>query len=798
MNAENTIKTEVYGFNDCVLDVDRRELSRADDVVTLQPKAFELLLFLVRNRHRAVDKDEIQDVLWPRSIVTETALTRCVMKARRAVGDDAERQSVIRTVHGHGYRFVAQLDDDRPEPAAEPALEPVAEPATGTATGVRPPLRTPRRPWLIAAAAAFVATGFAWWLLGPTAIGSETRLAVLPVANATGDDDLGWVRTGMMSLMNRMLESRGVQVVGEKDILDLAGEQPLTMLTRADSPFVQALADTIAPTHTLAASLDRDDDLYRLSVVLAGGAREQRRTFVGREPAELAQQAAETVANLVHIGTPPDDHVHDVSDDPFLNEAYARAMSLQFEGDYEEAKRFFEVIIEQDPSLFWPRYEYALCVRNLRDWEMAERLLTAIVEEVTAAGRTDLQAITNNGLGILYMQQRRNEEAVQAFERVETFALQADKPMYVVTANVNLAIVTRNMGDVDRAAAHLEKAWGLLQKMDLRSYPGTFHNTYAGILLRLGKLTDAETHALKAIENFQLTGKRLFAAYAQSRLSVIYRAAGRYDEAFELAERSLAVRREFNDPSGVASSLMSLSEISVDRGDITRARIYAEQVLDIGVSTDDADARAMAHAQIAETDRIAGELQRALDHYREARALYMTLDDPLAVAGVDAGIARTMLELGRHAEAEALARALLESARDAGSDRDEARALILLGEIERARGRAAEAAGLLEQSLEIARRNGDEALGYAVHLSLANALLDADGFDRASEHVEYVVLARPTSADTLRLLARVAWARNDPAASLEAMTEARNRAGETWRAEDEADLERYRAAASGD
>ena len=49
--------------------------------VTMQPKAFELLLYLIRNRHRAVDKDELQDALWPRSIVTETALTRCVMKA---------------------------------------------------------------------------------------------------------------------------------------------------------------------------------------------------------------------------------------------------------------------------------------------------------------------------------------------------------------------------------------------------------------------------------------------------------------------------------------------------------------------------------------------------------------------------------------------------------------------------------------------------------------------------------------------------------------------------------------------
>ena len=89
------------------------------ETVTTQPKAFELLLYLVRNRSRAVDKDELQDALWPRSIVTETALTRCVMKARRAVGDDADKQAVIKTVHGHGYRFVADIREAPPtEPAA--------------------------------------------------------------------------------------------------------------------------------------------------------------------------------------------------------------------------------------------------------------------------------------------------------------------------------------------------------------------------------------------------------------------------------------------------------------------------------------------------------------------------------------------------------------------------------------------------------------------------------------------------------------------------------------------------------
>ena len=90
----------VIRFNDCEFDPDRRELRRNGEIVPLEPRVFALLLYLIEQRHRAVDKDEIQDSVWSGVIVSETALTRAIMKARRAVGDSADAQAVIRTVHG--------------------------------------------------------------------------------------------------------------------------------------------------------------------------------------------------------------------------------------------------------------------------------------------------------------------------------------------------------------------------------------------------------------------------------------------------------------------------------------------------------------------------------------------------------------------------------------------------------------------------------------------------------------------------------------------------------------------------
>lgn len=100
----------VYRFAACELDLRRRELRRNGRPVTTQPKVFDLIAYLAEHRDRVVGKAEIQDAIWPGVVVTETSLTQAIRKARRALGDETNQQGIIRTIHGHGYRFVAAID----------------------------------------------------------------------------------------------------------------------------------------------------------------------------------------------------------------------------------------------------------------------------------------------------------------------------------------------------------------------------------------------------------------------------------------------------------------------------------------------------------------------------------------------------------------------------------------------------------------------------------------------------------------------------------------------------------------
>jgi DNA-binding winged helix-turn-helix (wHTH) protein len=99
----------VFRFGSYELDPAARELRRDGVVQPIQPKVFDLLIHLVRNRHRAVDRDELLRVLWPDVRVTPASVSRALKSARRALGDDGHRQFLIRTVAGGHVRFVAEV-----------------------------------------------------------------------------------------------------------------------------------------------------------------------------------------------------------------------------------------------------------------------------------------------------------------------------------------------------------------------------------------------------------------------------------------------------------------------------------------------------------------------------------------------------------------------------------------------------------------------------------------------------------------------------------------------------------------
>jgi DNA-binding winged helix-turn-helix (wHTH) protein len=81
--------TVQFLFADCILDADRRELTRGLKPVAVEPQVFDLLIFLLKNRHRVVSKDDLIASIWDGRIVSDSTLTSRINGARKAMGTAA-------------------------------------------------------------------------------------------------------------------------------------------------------------------------------------------------------------------------------------------------------------------------------------------------------------------------------------------------------------------------------------------------------------------------------------------------------------------------------------------------------------------------------------------------------------------------------------------------------------------------------------------------------------------------------------------------------------------------------------
>jgi len=101
-----------FVFSGHTLDTDRRELRRGSAPIALEPQVFDLLVYLLQNRGRVVGKDDLIASVWGGRIISESTLTSRINAARSAIGDNGEKQGLIRTFTRKGFRFVGDVHEN--------------------------------------------------------------------------------------------------------------------------------------------------------------------------------------------------------------------------------------------------------------------------------------------------------------------------------------------------------------------------------------------------------------------------------------------------------------------------------------------------------------------------------------------------------------------------------------------------------------------------------------------------------------------------------------------------------------
>src|ERR1700741_4098605 len=125
------LKCSLFTFADMEVREAEFCIVKAGKVLPVEPKAFRVLVFLLRNPHRLITKDELLDAVWNDCAVSENSLTRSVALLRRVLGDDTHEPFYIATVPTVGYRFLCDVNvsEDRFVRSAEdPSIRNADEP----------------------------------------------------------------------------------------------------------------------------------------------------------------------------------------------------------------------------------------------------------------------------------------------------------------------------------------------------------------------------------------------------------------------------------------------------------------------------------------------------------------------------------------------------------------------------------------------------------------------------------------------------------------------------------------------
>ena len=559
--------TATYRFGDFTLTASTRELKRGDTTVAIAPRAFDCLAYLIEHRDRAVGKDELVAAIWERIDVSDTQLGQTVLRARRAVDDDGQAQTVIRTVSRFGYRWVADVavvDADIRMPAAPPATKPQPEPdrpdaaAQPTMSGAgrlrrsRVTLLTLSVLALVCLAAFVVVLRMASVDTSPDfgALRDHTSAVVLPMRVAAQADS-SWLRLGVMDLVAERLRASGLAVPPSESIV------ALLQTVSSDNVDEETRAIRRAAPSALIVSGDivHGHDMWTIDLrAVAPDGTTLAAQSVRPDALDAARDAADSLLGRLGRAHAPDPPLASG-----VQERLQRAQAAMLANDLDAAR----AILVSDPDLAHaePELGYRLALVDFRsgDYARAEASLTSLLTE-PAANDPAFRARVLDGRGAVRIRQDNYTAAESDYD--EAIALLKDRGD---AAELGRALtgrgVSRSMrhdfapalADLGQARVQLAQAGDVLAIARVDSNQG-------GLEMTRDRPQDAVGYLENAATEFERFGAINELMETLASLSSNYMALLRPVDALAASDRSWALATRVTDPN----QRLNLTEDRVD------------------------------------------------------------------------------------------------------------------------------------------------------------------------------------------------------------------------------------------
>jgi TolB-like protein/DNA-binding winged helix-turn-helix (wHTH) protein/tetratricopeptide (TPR) repeat protein len=522
----------VYRFDDVQIDVQDFRLFKAGKVLLVEPKALNLLIFLVKNRGRMIGRRELIDGVWGDAFVTDHVLNRAIGQLRKLLVDDAKDPRYIETVPTLGYRFIADVEEVRelagsspPDGGAESLIQsvvpadaqPHGPPSVGKMISVRPS-RMLQRVAIPLGVGAFVFVGlFAFWIEGRAGrtSGAYTpirSLAVLPLENLAGDASQEYLADGMTDELTTDL--------GQVGALRVISNTTARQYRNAHKSLPQ-IAKELNVDAVVEGSVSRSGDQIRIVAQLVDAPDDKQlwaRSYEGdlRGIFSLENQVAAGVAEEVRIQLTPNEQARLTNASPVNPRAYEALLKGYF---------FERSTFEQNtPQTEWKSLQY---------FRQAARL------------------------------DPKFARAYVGIARAYNFLADTGVPTGEATAASDAAVAEALALDPNLGEAYTERAWTLLvfhwdlpaaeadfrRALELDPGASTVHEGLATYFVAMGKFNDG-LREIKNAENLDPLSPRIRADDCQ----FLY-LARHYDDALAACNAALELSPNFAWALGVTAEI---------------------------------------------------------------------------------------------------------------------------------------------------------------------------------------------------------------------------------------------------
>lgn len=558
-----TTRPFYYRFNDYQLDPVGRKLLLDGEVIEVQSQVFDLLHYLVQNPGQMVSKELLLNEVWKNQYLTDATVTQAVKKARLAIGDDGQKQKIIKTVYAKGVRFELPVETVHMEASDQPKSRVAL--------------------YSIVSVCVIALIPLIWFLLsfnfteknGLVNTDSEQpTLMVFPFTNMTGNADYDWLEYGLAQTTGLLLDQSSNLALTMPDVSAELHTGELSSLTAlyGSNVGLRASINLRAEQFIVQWELARADQTQSIGEFVTADVSLIARQLVDAVTAELFGKPIAPVIQLPLLN------------DPLAMELYSRGIQAMYVDDLQQARAMFSAAQARLPDDDQLKLVMAIASFDQTDIPNSLTRYQELLDELPHPAREERARLAYEIGTQLWFAGEMSEAA-----RLLTQSFDLSEPNELLRARI-----LNSLSFVYQSQQQYDQAWELAKQAEvqLREQGDPYHLsmvlTNLGYLAEdLGRITEAGSYHQEALEIRQHYGFPSLVAASQYGLARIARRSGEFAKADGLLNKALVTVTELDKPYDQFDNLEELVEVRLFQQRFEEASELLKQARQLAVDNED-------------------------------------------------------------------------------------------------------------------------------------------------------------------------------------------------------------------